>query len=115
MCHHHSYRGQRRRGPVSEKMKFYRHLRSYLIFNFVFFMLMLMGSGVAGIWKASFIWGIFVGIHYIKAFGWPGANGWFGEDWEAWMEERERRRHPEGPEPLEQEPRGPRWREKDLV
>lgn len=105
----------RQRGPVSEKMKFYRHLRSYLIFNFVLLMLMMMDGGGLGLWKVSFIWGIFVGVHYIKAFGWPGTNGWFGEDWEAWMEERERRRYEDGPEPLSQEPRRPDWREKDLV
>lgn len=95
-------------------MKFYRHLRSYLIFNFVIFMLMLMGSGGFGLWKASFIWGIFIGVHYIRVFGWPGANGWFGEDWEDWMAEREGRRR-DGPEPFEQEPGRPNWRDKDLV
>lgn len=116
MCQHHRSKWDKRhRGPVSEKMKFYRHLRSYLTFNFVIAMLMLIGSGGFGMWKASFIWGIFVGVHYVKAFGWPGTRGWFGEDWEAWMEERERRPYEKGPEPFEQETRGPKWRNKDLV
>lgn len=120
MCHHHRsmhYRERhyRKHGPVSEKVKFFRHLRSYLSFNLVIAVLFILGGGAWGLWKASMIWGVFVAVHYIKAFGWPGANGWFGEDWEAWMEERERRRYEDGPEPLSQEPRRPDWREKDLV
>ena len=115
MCHHHSNWKKQHYGPVSEKMKFYHHLRTYLIFNFVITMLMLTGSGGFGMWKASLIWGIFVGVHYLRIFGWPGTNGWFGEDWEDWMEEREGRRSEDAPEPLEQKRRGKGWREKDLV
>ncbi len=64
------------------------------------------------------IWSIILGVRYIKAFGWPGTEGWLSDDWEDWMEERERRREDERnpePEPLELPEAQPVWRERDLV
>lgn len=106
-----------KRNETSEKMKFYRHLRSFIIFNIVMAGLWIMGSGAAGLWTVGKIWGIFLAVHYLKINGVPGTKGWLSDDWEAWMEERERRQWEKEPEPLEKEPEFEKvyWQERDLV
>lgn len=98
-------------------MSFYRHLRSFLIFNIVMAGLWFFGSGLAELWEIGKIWGIFLAVHYIKVNGIPGAKGWLGRDWEAWMEERERRSWEDEPERIvdDMEMKQPQWRERDLV
>lgn len=102
----------------SERMKFYRNLRSFIIFNIVMAGLSVFGSGFAGFWFIAKIWGVFLAIHYIKINGLPGTKGWLSKDWEAWMEERESRRMEDEPETIVDEPlemKQPQWRERDLV
>ncbi|MEZ4994880.1 MAG: 2TM domain-containing protein [Saprospiraceae bacterium] len=115
--------GNRKREP-SEKVKFYRNLRSFIIFNMVMAGLWIMGSGFGGLWFVAKIWGVFLFIHYLKVNGMPGTKGWLSDDWSAWMEERESRRPThetwdEEPEPIVHEPRRRRkekvWQERDLV
>ncbi len=96
-------------------MRFYKHLRTYLIVNTILFFLSMSGSGGFGWLEVSMIWGIFVAFHYVKVFGIPGTNGWFGGDWKAWMEERERRKQEEQSETLFQEESGRQWRNRDMV
>ena len=92
----------------SPKLKFYRSLRAFLVFNLIFAVLSILGSGFE-FWKVSAIWSIFLAISYVKAFGLPGANGWFSDDWDDWMAEREAQYDPaEADSPSN-------WREKDLV
>jgi hypothetical protein len=110
---------------AAERAKFYRNLRSFIIFNLVMFGLWITGSGFAGLWFVSKIWGIFLFVHYIKINGMPGTKGWLSNDWAAWMEERESRRSYDSdswndePEPIVREPRSKRrekvWQERDLV
>lgn len=119
MCRNKSNYRRRKKQEPSERMKFYRHLRSFIIFNVVMALLALVGSGLAGLWTIAKIWGVFLVVHYIKVNGLPGTKGWLSNDWEAWMEEREHRRRDEEPEILVDEmemPRAqPQWRERDLV
>jgi hypothetical protein len=106
MCqqHHDKYNST----TVSPKLKFYRNLRAFLVFNLIFAVLSILGSGFE-FWKASAIWSIFLVIKYVKLFGLPGTNGWFSDDWDDWMAEREAQ---DGPAEAE---RPANWREKDLV
>lgn len=114
--------GNRKKVP-SERVKFYRNLRSFIIFNIVMLGLSVVGSGFSGLWFISKIWGVFLLVHYLKVNGLPGTKGWLSDDWEAWIEERENRRATdsweEEPEPIVREPRRSRrekvWRERDLV
>lgn len=114
-----AHRHQRKSGKnqPSERMKFYQHLRSFIIFNLVMAGLWITGSGLAGLWAIGKIWGIFLAVHYIKVNGLPGTKGWLSKDWEAWMKERESRRYEDEPETIveEMEMTQPQWREKDLV
>lgn len=106
MCKNH-HNGRKRKAHTP-RAKFYRNLKSFLIFNLVFAVLSIMGGGFPFL-KISAIWGIFLAIGYVKAFGLPGTNGWFSDDWEDWMTERELRYSPE------EDYDRPEWREKDLV
>lgn len=104
-------------------MKFYRHLRSFVIFNIVMAGLWFFGSDLSDLWGIARIWGVFLAIHYIKVNGLPGTKGWLSKDWEAWMEERESRRQyrEDEPETIVEEPQPqrrkaePLWRDRDLV
>ena len=118
------YRKRRRsKDESSDRMKFYRNLRSFIIFNIVMAGLWITGSGLADLWWISRIWGVFLAVNYINFNGLPGTKGWLSKDWEAWMEEREKQREagsqeaaPEEPVVLEREmDYAPRWRERDLV
>lgn len=93
----------------SPKLKFYRNLRAFLIFNLIFAVLSFLGSGFE-FWKVSAIWSIFLAIGYVRLFGLPGTNGWFSDDWEDWMTEREAQ-----PYTSAEKSRPTNWREKDLV
>jgi len=108
MCRNHNHKYSKK--PQSPKLKFYRNLRGFFIFNLVMMALIFMGSGFAAFWKISAIWSVFLLINYVKVFGMPGTNGWFSDDWEDWMAEREAQRSN-----LTGESRRPGWREKDLV
>lgn len=107
----------------TKRMEFYRHLRSFIIFNIVMAGLWVFGSGLAGLWVIAKIWGVFLAVHYIKVNGLPGTKGWLSKDWEAWMEERENRRRDDywedEPETIVGEPERrkaePMWRDNDLV
>ncbi|PHN04216.1 2TM domain-containing protein [Flavilitoribacter nigricans] len=117
MCQRNQDRYSRRK-QASEKIKFYRHLRSFIIFNIIMAGLWVAGSGLAGLWAIARIWGIFVAVHYIKVNGLPGTKGWLSKDWEDWMEAREKRRWDNEPETIVDEPfemKQPQWRERDLV
>lgn len=115
MCnyHHHQQFKCGGRAARSPRVRFYRNLRAYGIFHLVLLALSMVSGDWVSIWPVTVFWGMGLGIQYVKLFGWPGTNGWFGGDWEAWVEERERREQG-APEPLD--PRdNPNWRGKDLV
>lgn len=118
MCQRNKAHRSHSKTQPSERVKFYRNLRSFIIFNMVMAGLWFIGSGIAGLWTISKIWGIFLAVHYVKVNGLPGTKGWLSKDWEAWMEEREARRWEEEPETIVDEPlemKRPQWRENDLV
>ena len=111
-AHYHAKRRHSRKHWGSPRYRFFRNLRAYVIFNIVMVALMLSGGGFIGLWKVSMIWGAVLFIKYVRLYGWPGANGWFSDDWKEWMHEREHRRRNEA-EPLD--PKDPGWRDRDLV
>jgi hypothetical protein len=110
MCRNYSNHPRHKRTgkSLSPKHRFYRQLRSFLVFNLVMMVLNFIGSDFGGLWKVSAIWSIFLAVKYVKLFGIPGTNGWFSEDWEAWMAEREAQQ-------VSNKPSRPDWKEKDLV
>lgn len=121
MCNHRKNNLYNKRRPT-KRMEFYRHLRSFIIFNIIMAGLWVLGSGLAGLWAIAKIWGVFLAVHYIKVNGLPGTKGWLSNDWEAWMEDRENRRRDDWedePETIVDEPMmrkaEPMWRENDLV
>lgn len=101
----------------TEKIKFYRNLRSFLIFNIAMAGLWLAGSGLSGLWALGKIWAIFLVIQYVKVNGLPGTKGWLSKDWEDWMETRATHQWEEEPEEMVMEPEPEKvvWRERDLV
>lgn len=123
MCQRNQAHYHNRKRRPSERMKFYRHLRSFVIFNIVMAGLWFFGSDLSDLWGIARIWGVFLAIHYIKVNGLPGTKGWLSKDWEAWMEERESRRQyrEDEPETIVEEPQPqrrkaePLWRDRDLV
>ena len=124
MCsQHHAYHTKRRRhrSVGDEKGRFYRHLRSFVAFNFIVPAIWILTGDFNGLWKVSLIWGIILFIKSIKLFGVPGTDGWLSRDFEVWAAERH------DVEPLEDLPdaeplfdqSSPRerssWRDRDLV
>lgn len=85
----------------SREAKFRKSLRSYLGFNFIIFILMLLGMGGSGLWKISVIWGAFLAIRGYSIFG----------------KEEDQRSSREDDLSREQygRPKRPEWKDKDLV
>ncbi len=108
--------------PAREKIKFYRHLRSYIIVNaFMMFITLFSGGGFSW-FPVILFWGMGLAFHYLKVFGWPGSDGIFSEDWERKMAEEDKEEAEEEMETLddfdhhpvkEKEPK--LWEEDDLV
>lgn len=114
MCNYHHRHQFKEQGACrrSPRVRFYRSLRAYVIFHMVMMALSLLSGHLVNIWPVTVFWGLALAIQYVKFFGWPGTQGWFGRDWEDWINERERRE--QGPEPLD--PRqDTSWKGKDLV
>ncbi|RME97854.1 MAG: hypothetical protein D6772_09865 [Bacteroidetes bacterium] len=86
---------------AKDEHKFRRHLRKFLTFNLILFILMLVGVGVSGLWKISLIWGAFLALKYRRFLD--------KKREEQWPEEEVTKREQYG------RPRKPNWRRKDLV
>ena len=85
---------------ASREAKFRKSLRSFLGFNFVIFILMLIGIGGSGLWKISVIWGAFLAIRGYSIFG---------------KEEKDDYREEELTREQYGRPKRPQWKDKDLV
>lgn len=95
---HNSYQGDE-----SREAKFRKSLRSFFGYNFVIFILMILGMGGVFLWKISVIWGAILAF---KGYGIYGS------------EERETRSFTTEEEPTREQygrPRRPEWKDKDLV
>ena len=86
----------------SREAKFRKSLRSYLGFNFVIFILMLLGMGGAFFWKISVIWGAFLAIRGYSIFGKEEKDRYDRRDDDLSREQYGR-------------PKRPEWKDKDLV
>ena len=85
---------------LNPEAKFRKHLRSFLGYNFVIFILMILGMGGATLWKISVIWGAILAIKGYRLFG----------------EEDCKREVEEVPSTAQYgRPKRPQWRDKDLV
>lgn len=83
------YREARQR--VQQKVRFYKHLYTYVIFvGLMFFLTLLRGRPFAFL-PLAVIWGVFVLFHYLKVFGIPG-SGILSNEWEEKEIEKEVRR-----------------------
>ena len=82
-----AYRRARRR--VRRRLRFFRHLTTYLLLNLIFFGFdALTGGGYWVQWVAG-IWGVFIAWDFLSAFVFPNL---FGSEAERRMIERELRR-----------------------
>lgn len=65
-------------------------LRSFLGFSIFMVVMFVIDSDIAGLlFFVSAFWGASLAFEYVKLWGWPGTKGWFGQDWEDWINERE--------------------------
>lgn len=85
---------------MNREEKFRKSLRSYLTFNFVIFILMVLGMGGSGLWKISVIWGAFLAIRGYSIFN---------------KEEDTPRRDDDRSREQYGRPKRPEWKDKDLV
>ncbi len=111
MCRNHPNHKNSKKRNKSPRYRFYRNLRGFMIFNLVMFILGITGNGFGAYWEISAIWSIFLVISYVRAFGLPGTHGWFSDDWEAWMAEREAKHSSFSSVDADVKD----WKEKDLV
>jgi hypothetical protein len=107
----------RKYDPAQEKVKFFKHLTSYVIVNIAMFAV----NALNGTWRnwlpVVIFWGIGLAFHYVKAFGF-GSQGLGSKEWERRMlnkdaDYNEADEHLELKE-MEKEPER-NWKEEDLV
>jgi len=82
-----AYRRARRR--VRRRLRFYRHLTTYLLLNLIFFGFDALTGGDYWVQWVAGIWGVFLAWDFLSAFVFP--NLW-GSEAERRMIERELRR-----------------------
>lgn len=87
----------------SREAKFRKSLRSFLTFNFVIFIMMVVGMGGAILWKISVVWGA------ILAFKGYGIYGKEEKCSTTFSTEEEPSKEQYG------RPKRPQWKDKDLV
>lgn len=112
-----SKRKNRKYDPALEKVKFYRHLTSYIIVNIAMLAVNALNGTYRNWLPVILFWGIGLAFHYVKAFG-IGKQGLGSKEWERKMLRKDRD-NTEGDEYLElkemeKEPKK-NWREEDLV
>ena len=76
---------------VKEKKKFYKHLSSYIMVNGAFMLVTLFTGGGFSWFPVMLFWGIGLGSHYVKVFGFPG-SGVLSQEWEERELEKEMNR-----------------------
>lgn len=79
---------------VKAKKGFYKHLSSYILVNGAMFLVTLFTGGGFSWAPILLFWGIGLGSHYIKVFGFPG-SGVLSKEWEERELEKEMRRRGE--------------------
>lgn len=107
MCGHR----YKKEGPQDERMerlRFYNHLRTYLVVNALLLFFSLKNGGNFHFMYVTFFWGIGLLSHYSKVFG----NRWMDQDRHRFDYEAE---DDEIIEPLEEKRKDPRWKNRDLV
>jgi hypothetical protein len=115
---------ERARKRVEKKKGFYQHLSSYvLVIGFLFLINIFTSPAYFWFIFPALGWGIGLGSHYFKVFGFPGMGG-NEEEWERREMEKELRRLDAGQEDedyldlpeLEQEQKQKKkWDDEDLV
>lgn len=74
---------------AKRKVKFYKHLKSFVIVNVVFSVITFMdGEGLSWL-NVTMLWGIGLAFHYLSVFGLPGTNGMLSKHWEEDLVEEE--------------------------
>ncbi|MCI5081149.1 MAG: 2TM domain-containing protein [Saprospiraceae bacterium] len=110
------------RKRAKQKVKFFKHLKSFVIINSIFLTISYLdGDGLEWL-NVTWIWGIFVLFHYLKVFGVPGTDGVLSKRWEEEMEYRELKRMGLDQDEYEEldlrekrREKAARWNENDLV
>ena len=90
-----------------EKLKFYKHLKTFLIINGLLYFFAMKNGGNYHFMFMTFFWGIGILNHYSKVFGQNNGNNYrddFHEEDELDIVES-----------FKEKRRMPRWKDKDLV
>jgi hypothetical protein len=121
MGHRRDRRRNRRRrkyDPAQEKVKFFKHLTSYVIVNAAMLAVNALNGTYRNWLPVIIFWGIGLAFHYVKAFGF-GSQGLGSKEWERKMLNKDKDQDFDDDEYLElkemdKEPKR-NWREEDLV
>lgn len=108
MCRNHLSQGPR--DEKMERLKFFKHLKMFLIFNAVLLFFSVKNGGNMSFMYMTFFWGIAVANHYFKVFGQSAYRAPLDdsvEDADYFLDDMDR--------PLSRKSEKPRWRDKDLV
>lgn len=108
------YSHKKKCSETDKRMKFFKHLRTYLCFvGFVFIMKILLHSDI-NLYGVVFWWGFAVAAQYVRTFGWQGFT--------PPVEEQTQRRYETEDELelreeqlVESKPPQKVWRDRDLV
>ncbi|MCH2085096.1 MAG: 2TM domain-containing protein [Saprospiraceae bacterium] len=74
---------------AKRKVRFYKHLKSFVIINVVFFFITFTnGDGLSWL-NVTMLWGIGLALQYLSVFGLPGTNGMLSKHWEEDLVEEE--------------------------
>ena len=112
-------RRNRKFDPAVEKVKFYKHLSSYIIVNAAMLAVNALNGTYRNWLPVIIFWGIGLAFHYVKAFGF-GKQGLGSKAWEQKMLKKDHNHQEDEDEEyldlkeMEKEPEK-NWREEDLV
>ncbi len=107
MCRSHYQYSDKPEDDRIEKLKFYKHLKTFLIVNGLLYFFAIKNGGNFHFMYLSFFWGIGILNHYSKVFGQRNHR----MDELDYLEEEDF----EIVESIKEKRKAPRWRDKDLV
>ncbi len=107
MCSNHRNHSSGPRDHKMERLKFYNHLRIYLVVNGLLLFFALKNGGDFNFYWVTFFWGIGLLSHYSKVFG-KGLCGQSTDRYSDWEDVDLK-------EPFEEKKEKPNYKDRDLV
>jgi hypothetical protein len=65
-CNHADWKSKNRNAADWKRYRFYKHLRFFILFNFIFLIRAFNGHGLEAWTNLLLIWGPFVLLHYVQ-------------------------------------------------